>query len=315
MRVPLPIVIFLVVTVISGICWHNTHHLDFLTPPSAAKLEAVRLKIESSLPRTDLVDDAISVPPVVIPPPPPPPPPPVEKPTPAIDLGDLTTSPHLKNYSEFSSQGSAYLIRLAILLEQKDQFQRALLAWERVLDLTQPDANQAALALSAIKRLRSTLPDWSGKPEIPISVILHASTSKKLAKPLTPILQAVAHELERATSGIVKVKAIVTLGKTSTLGKNPTPVALWLTGSNQKSKSTEVLSFTADSPETLHPKILGKLFSLIRNDLAHTPPFTTPTALAEGENPQDALTYRVTRLCWSQFAATLNLPPKKSTTP
>lgn len=311
MRVPIPIVIFLVLTVVGGVWWDNTRHMDFMTPPSAAKLEEIRMKIESSLPRTDKVDDAISVPVAV---PEPAPPPPVEIPKPAIDLGDLTTPPTLQNYGELSPQGAAYLIELATALEENGQFPRALLAWERVLDLTKPDPNQAAAALSAIMRLRPTLPDWNGKPETILSIVLHAGTGKKLAKTLTPILEGVARDLERASAGIVKVKATVDIGKTSTATKSPPPVAIWLAGSQKRSSTTEVISFTAASPETLRQEILKNVFQLIRSNLGRTTAYTLPAGLAEGENPQDALTFRVTRLCWSEFAATLNLPPKKTPT-
>jgi hypothetical protein len=282
--------------------------MDFLTPPSTAKLEEIRMKIESSLPRTDLVDDAISVPiPVVVPEPPPP----VEPPKPAIDLGDLTTPPTLQNYGELSPQGAAYLIELAVALEEKGQCLRALLAWERVLDLTKPDPIQAATAVSSIKRLRATLPDWPAKPEAALSIVLHAGTGKKLAKSLTPTLEMVARELEQASAGIVKIKTKLNIGKTGTATKGPSPVALWLAGSNPKSRATEVISFTADSPATLREEILEKVFMLIISDLSRTTAYTPPAGLAAGEAPQDALRFRVTRLCWSEFAATLNLPPKK----
>lgn len=302
--------ILLALTVVLTAWWSNTRHLDFLTPPSAARLEAIRVKIESSLPQTDKVDDAISAPAVVQAPPPPPPP--VEPPKPVVELGDLKTPPTLQDYGLLSPQGSAYLIELAKRLEEKGEFQRALLAWERVIDLTKADEGQAATAISAIKRLRPTLPDWNAKPAKAISIALHAGTGNKLAKTLTPILEGVARDLERASSGIVKVKATVTAGKTSISNQGPTPVALWLAGPEKKSVSTEVLSFTVDSPDALRQDILKTVFLLIRSHLSRSTAYTPPAGLAGGENPQDALNSRITRLCWSEFATTLNLPPKKA---
>ena len=134
--------------------WSNTRHLDFLTPPSEAKLAAIRFRIESSLPRADQADDAISVPIVKAPEPPPI----VEEPE--IDLGDLTTPATVQSYGELSPQGAAHLIELATGLEKKGEFQRALLAWERVIDLAPADAAQAATAISSkdgARQIRSVL--------------------------------------------------------------------------------------------------------------------------------------------------------------
>ena len=298
-------VILLVLAVVGGVWWGNTRHLDFLTPPSETKLAEIRIKVKSSLPREDHAVDAISVPTVK----PPEPPPIVEEPE--MDLGDLTTPPTLQNYAELTPAGAAPLIDLAAGLEKKGEFQRALLAWERVVDLTPADATQAATAISAIKRLRPTLPEWNSKPEAKIQIKMHAGTSKKQAGTLTPILEEVARDLEAASSGIVKVTATVIAGKSSTTAKGPTPVALWLAGPDKKSPATETLSFTVDSPDALRQDILETVFQLIRNHLSRATKYTPPTALAEGEVPQSALNFRVTRLCWSEFAAALNLPPSK----
>lgn len=245
------------------------------------------------------------------PPPPAPEPPPVEPPKPVVDVGDLTTPLTLQSYGELSPQGADHLIEVAKALEERGEFPRALLAWERVVDLGKADDARAATAISSIKRLRPTLPDWNAKPEAKITIILNAGTGKKLAKTLTPILEGVAHDLEAASSGILKVKSTVTAGKTNTPSKGGAPVALWLSGSVKKPSSTETLSFTADSPDSLRAEILKTIFLLIRSQLGHTTAYTPPAALAEKEDPQSALNFRITRLCWSEFATGLNLPPKK----
>ncbi len=281
--------------------WKNTRHMDFMTPPSEARLVEVRQSVESSFSNAKRVEP-IAVPPVVEPPPPP------EPPKPVVDLGDLTTPPTLQSYGEISPQGTDHLIKLATALEEKGEFQRALLAWERVIDLTKPDAAQSATAISAIKRLRPTLPDWNTKPETAIQIQLQAGTGKKLAKTLTPILEGVARDLERASSGIVKINTTVTPGKTN---KALTPVAIWLTGPGKKPVSTEVLSFTVDSPDKLQEEIHKTVFVLVRTYLSKSTAYTPPVELGAGENPMEALAFRITRLGWSEFATSLNVPPKK----
>lgn len=306
-RVPIPVVVLLVLAVVGGTWWYNTRHIDFMTPPSQARLELVRTQAEHSFPHVKEADEPEKPAP---PPPPEPPPPPPEPPKPEINLGDLTTPPTLLDYGLRAPEGAPHLIELATKLEEKGEFQRALLAWERVLDLSKPDEAQVSTALSAIRRLRPTLPDWNTKPETAITITLHAGTGRKFSKPIAPVLKEVAKDLERASSGILKVKTSVTAGKTS--AKGATPVAVWLAGPDKKSASTEVLSFTVEKPEALREEVLKTVYQLIRGHMARTTAYTPPSSPAAGETVQDALTIRVTRLCWSELATALNLPAKKT---
>lgn len=263
----------------------------------------IRQKVESSFPQADQVDATVAIPEVEPPPPPLPP-------KPVIELGDLTIPPTLKSYGEVSPKGAEHLIKLARALEDKGEFQRALLSWERVMDLTKADGNQLAAAVSSVKRLRPTLPDWNMKPETAIQIELHAGTGSKLATKLTPVLEEMAGDLQKASSGILKVKAIVTAGKSSRSSKSPTPVALWLTGPGKKATSTEVLSFTADSPEKLKEEVAKTVFSLVRTYLGKSTAFTPPIAIGDEDKAPEALNDRITRLCWSEFGTFLNLPQK-----
>ncbi|MGL4399328.1 MAG: hypothetical protein ACRCXD_05640 [Luteolibacter sp.] len=313
MRVPIPWVILLALAVVAGVWLANTRHMDFLTPPSEAHLESIRIKAESSLPQADPLDHAISEPAVIQPLEPPPLP--VENPVPAIDLGDLQAPLTLQLYGERSANGSDHLIELATALEEASEPQRALLAWERVLDLTRPDESQSSVAISSIKRLRATLPDWNQKPEAAIAITLHASTGKKFAKAIPPVLEAVARDLEKSSSGIVKVKPLVTLGQTNRSGTNPAPVALWLAGPDKKATTTEVVSFKVDSAENLRHEVLKSVFQLIQTHLDRHTAYTPPAALTEVEDPLNALNSRVTRLSWSEFATALNQPQKTPAKP
>jgi hypothetical protein len=286
----------------------NTRHMDFLAPPSEATLEEIRIRAESSLPRPDLMAHAVIEPAIAKEPEPPPLP--VEEPKPPIDLGDLQAPLTLQHYGERSASGSAHLIELANALEEASEPRRALLAWERVLDLTRPDESQAAAAISSIKRLRAILPDWNLQPETAIPLTLHASTGKKFAKTLLPILEDVARDLEKSSSGIVKVKSVVSVGKTNLTGASATPVAFWLAGPDKKSNTTEVLSSKVASAETLQAEVLRSVFQLIQSHLDRNTAYTPPAPLLEAEDPLSALTSRVTRLSWSEFATALNQPQK-----
>lgn len=308
MRVPIPVVLLLVLLVVGGTWWINTRNMDFTTPPSEARLKEIRVEVESSFPQRDRAADAISaVPPVKVVKP--------AKPLieePVVDLGDLKSPPLLDSYSERARIGAGHLVELATHLEKAGEFQRALLAWERVLDHAKPDPAQELAAITAIARLRPTLTDWNSDPAAAIAITLQAGTGPALATPLAQVLEEVARDLEHASAGILKVSTKVTAGKVNTSAKGPKPVALWLAGTEKDATSTEVLSFTAESPEALREQVLKTVFILARNQITRLARFTPPPDWVDGGNGKDALQIRITRLCWKEFGTSLTHPPKKS---
>jgi len=311
-RVPIPIVIFLIIAVVGGVWWNGTRLKDYRTPPSAEKLREIEARVVSSFPQAPEIDDAISEPiaqakpaaPVT-----------AEPPKPEINLGNPEAVPQLTEYADRSANGSAHLIELAAALEARGHFQRALLAWERVIDLTKPDDDQLLLAISNIKRLRPTLPEWNTATATAIPITLHAGTGRKMAKSLTPILEQAARDIETASAGLIKVNSKVTAAKSNLSINRPTPVAIWLAGQNQNPRTTEVLSFTNKSPQDLHREVLTTIFKLVRSHLNQSTSHTLPAALAEQENPLDALSFRISRLCWSEFATSINLAAEKKLPP
>jgi hypothetical protein len=307
-RIPIPLVILLALAVIAGVWSYGTLHKDFVTPPSPEKIALIKAKTAALFPEADRPRKVISVltAPVI-----------TAKatakvaPQPEIDLGDLTETPTLAYYKQRAANGTAEMIILASALEAKGQFQRALLAWERVLDITKPDASQAKVAISAIKRLRPTLPDWNTVPQKAIPITIEASTGKKMAKNLSSVLKEVTIDIQKASAGQLAVSVKMNVGKSN--AKGASPVALWLAGSGKKPTTTEVISFTADPSDELHDAVLKSIFQLVSSFLKKSTSYTEPAALSDKENPMDALSFRITRLGWEEFASSLNLPGKKET--
>jgi hypothetical protein len=306
--VPIPWVLFLSLVMIGGVGWYGTRKTDFLTPPTASQLAACRAKVALSLTPTDHQNDVIAVPAVVADPATPTP---AEEPKPTMILGDLDSPPTLQEYSDLAPKGAAHLIDLAVLLEVEGEFQRALLAWERVLDTGKPDPSQTNTACIAIKRLRPTLPDWNTNRAKAIAITLHAGTSNKSAKSLTPVLTETARELERASAGLLQVTAVLSTGRVAGHASGSTPVALWLAGPNKTSASTEVLSVAIGSPKSLHDDLLKTLLLVIRKHLGHATSHPPPAALPNAGKPLDALNHLITRLNWHELGTTLNRTPKK----
>jgi hypothetical protein len=303
-------VLLLCLAVVTGLWWHGSRHADFLTPPPETKLAMVREKVASSLTRAVLPPDHTVSPPVPEPKPGPVRPTQAEETRPTIELGDLASPPVLHEYAEPALLGARHMINLAGLLEKKDQPQRALLAWERVLDLADHNESQAKTAIAAIKRLRPTLPPWNAEASKTISITLRAGTGRKNVKLLKPLLDETAREIERASSGILKVSTILTTSKDGKVASTaPAPVALWLTGRGNFTRSTEVMSITAETPEALAEELRKTAFNLISGHIVQGSSRTPPMPIADGESAADALLSHITRLYWKVLGNLLNQPP------
>jgi tetratricopeptide (TPR) repeat protein len=301
MRVPLFVAIPLTLIIVALIWWTGTRNMDFLTPPSEARLEKIRTEALASLPVNRIEDDAISI----------------KVPTPdrdpalvdpiqvdPVDLGDVKSPPVLDTYSDRAPEGAAKLIALAAALEEIGSFQRALLAYERVLDLSQSDPEQIQSALAAIRRLRPTLPRWNSDKEAALPVVIHIGTGEKFAEVLPEILGQITADLNSASSGLIRFSFKLNIGRSIQTTDAPTPVALWLTGAADDAPSTDVLSFTTDDPEILNADLLKTIFNLIRGHLSKSASYNpAPEAL---DDPMEALESNITRLLWREFGTLLN---------
>lgn len=307
MRVPVSIVLLLVVAVITLVWWQGTLKADFLTPPTAERLAIVKASAareyspaspaeESRLagvPVSTNAGESASG----------------EEEAKGPDLGDLETLPGLEAYAADSSKGAEYLIKLATALEAKGAFQRAFLAWERVLDLGKADPDAYGTALSAVKRLRPTLPAWNIDPEASIPVVIHLGTGPSVAAQLKPVLDEVAHQLGGASAGILTVTVDIAVGKKLPNPTSPVPAALWLSGVAKDAPSTAALSFTVEDPAALREQVLRIIYGLVTEYLTRQTAYNPPAPLPATEDPLEGLTYRVTRLCWRELGTGLNLPP------
>jgi hypothetical protein len=302
MRIPPLIAIPLSILTVLLIWWLGTRHMDFLTPPSEARLQQIRAEALASLPVTRMEDDAMAIKVPL----------PKNDPTSPnqnailepVDLGDITTPPVLDTYSDRAPEGSARLLALGAALEQAGTPQRALLAYERVLDLAQSNPEQIQSATASIRRLGPTLPLWNEDTEKAIPIVIHIGTGQRFAEALPEILDAITSDLNQASSGLIRFSHKLNIGKSIQVTDAPTPVALWITGGGDSTPSTDVLSFTTEDPEGLRKDLLKTIFNLIRGHLSKAASYNpAPEAL---EDPKAALDSHITRLLWQEFGTLLN---------
>jgi hypothetical protein len=236
------------------------------------------------------------------------PPPEVVEPKPALEPGDFNRPPSLHEYRDLASKGASYLIDLAVLLETEGETQRALLAWERVLDSAKPDATQAAAAIQAIRKIRPSLPDWNSNPERRIAILLEAGAARRTANSLKTHLEEAAKELEKASAGILQVGTKITAGKEPRKPVKPAPVALWMSGGVPKTRSSEVLTFTLNDQDAALQDLRPTIVRLVRRQL-NTQASEEQPAPPDELSP-DAPYAGITRLQWRELGTRLNQEPE-----
>lgn len=304
MRISPLIALPLCIITVAFIWWSSTREMDFITPPTEARLAQIREEAIASLPVSEDQDDAIAIKvPIpnseitIVDP--------VEVSEP-VDLGDLTSPPVLDTYSDRAPEGADKLIALAAALEKNGSFQRALLANERVLDLAQSNPQQIQTAVSNIQRIRPTLTRWNREPKKSLPIIIHIGTGEKFADVLPEILGQITADLDNASSGLTKFDSKLNIGKSIQATDAPTPVAVWITGGNNEI-STDVLSFTTNDAQALSNDLLKTVFNLVRGHLQKSASYNpAPEAI---DDPLSALNSHITRLLWQEFGATMNPQP------
>ncbi|MFU8892371.1 MAG: hypothetical protein ACNA8L_01975 [Luteolibacter sp.] len=297
MRIPIPVAAILCLLALAIPVWLGMRNADFLTPPEDAALDAIRSHAESALPRLSTQSDAISAGGTGTR---------MVAEAPPVHLGNLSAPPLLTEYADRAVRGAPYLIELANRLENEGHLARALLAWERVVDRAVASESETNAAIAAMARLNPGNPSWNGNTGERLAIVIHAGTGKKSAEALEPILRQAAAEIARASSGILTVASKVNSGPDIDIGDGPVPVAIWMSGTHDQAPSTEVLSFTVATPETLEHDTHRTLYLLIQGHLRNSPEIKRPPDPPEEGDPREALNTQITRLQWKKFGELLN---------
>lgn len=296
-RIAIPWVILLSILAVALPGWLGMKNADFLTPPDEATLDTIRVHTESALPRLATQADAIS---------------PqgsgsrIIAAAPPIQLGNLSAPPQLNEYADRAPRGAAHIIEIANRLEDEGHPHRALLAWERVIDSANPSPAELDAAIEATARLRPALTPWNRSPDDALPIIIHAGTGEKSAETFAPALKQAAADLERATSGMLKVTTTINASADAEQPDAPVPVAIWISGPDGVKQSTEVMSFTVTTPDSLEYDVQRTLYQLIRNQLRQSTAVNAPPALPDDGDPRQATTTRLTRLHWHALGTFLN---------
>ena len=314
MRIPIPIAIASCFIATGSVWYLSTRDADFITPPTSEQKTLIteqwnqkNTDLPTSTPLSaDLKNKKTTDPQPTQEKPPTPDPKPAHLP-----VGDLEQSPQLAEYGSLGDQGTEAMILLATELENKNSPHRALLAWERVLDTTQPTEEEVSQASQAIQRLSIELPPWNPDSENDITITLHAGTTIKDKKALEEALNATADIISEASGYILKVETQISIGKGKVPETQNIPIAIWFTRPAEKSDGTDLetppLSFMADpsQAEMLTSQCLAGVYALLRDHLTKTTNYSDLPEYPAGVKPDELLKYHVTRLMWREFANSL----------
>ncbi len=299
MRVPLSITIPSCLTVIGLSWWLGTRDKDFMREPDAATLEQIRIRAQQAIPLPELPGDVnthrehASAPgrPILLSP------------------AEIQRPATLADFRRHASAGAARFIELAESLEQGGDPQRALIAWERVIDSTKPDPTQTQLALQHIRRLREGLPAWNPNPEDAIPIVMHAGTGRRSAERIRAHLDEAARQLEAASSGILKVEVEIATGDEDPASSVQTPVALWLSGPGDTTRSTYIGSITVDATGEPVENLGHSLFRILRGYVDRELALSPPPDPADETPIAEVFKHHISRYAWQELGKTLNLAP------
>jgi len=295
MRLPLSIALSLCFAVVIGIWSVRSSRFGNITPPSE---EEISKKLTQFLPNTgpiqivtpkhepkktaspsiELTEKKESPP---------------EKATLKINTANAAIAPGLSEYAGNAlKKDSEYLLLLGESLTKENFGERALLAYERVLDSSTSTAVQQDTAIEQIQHLRQFLPPWvcdsSETAELQLNILIPKNFLDLTEEPIKDI----ALKLTAAASGTVKITSKTIVNKEAE-NNDPNLISVFFSDPKDLNKKSE--PHIAELQENFSPKeIYANIYLMIRNHLGRTTAF-----------PRLLLSYAITRLVWRELPKTL----------
>lgn len=233
------------------------------------------------------------------------------------ELGDLEAAPGLDAYRDFALKNSAErLLELSSVLRTMGQFQRSLLALERVIDTAEASPAELQEAGQGIGALSPTISPWNIDPAGAYNLTFNVGTAGDASAELKAAALDIATLIKQHSGNLIDLSPKITRGEQTEIVAG-SPITLWIAASSDPSRSSPVLS--VKPPEDiaqLADKLTLMTFHTIRNELEK---FGYPLPQPLEEAPKTLLSTQITRLMWREFADSLSpatpLPPTKFTEP
>lgn len=306
MRLPLYFVIPICIFVPVLAFWLLTMRMDFVTPPPEERLLTLQaalqekhrpINVERFVPEEPKKREPIEAPA------------PIETaPNQQFDPALAEIAPALDEYvfEASAENGYAGLLEIARPLEEQGFHQRALLAWERILDTAAAPPNVHRQALQSVARLRTIVGPWTVDESEIVPLDLQAGATSIDTSTLSSTMESLAQLIEQSSAGTIDLDPKLTVSG-SVDSTRVLPVAIWLSQRGSNENQTAVLTFTptSDDPAFVSRAVSTIVYELVKGTLNKTGRFRPLPNLVAGENPDDLLRTRITRLQWRTFAQLL----------
>ena len=289
--------------------WHyRTKDLDFMTPNNtplppedfgddlAAGVSILQPKLEE----VPDIHQPLEVNPIE--------PEPEVRPITDTELGDLESAPGLDAYRDFAQNNPAErLLELSSVLRTMGQFQRSLIALERVIDSAEAFPAELQEAGQGIGALEPTLTPWNIDSEGAFALNFNVGTAGDASPELKAAALEIATLIKRHSGNLIDLSPKISRGESEEVVVG-SPITLWISTTTEPIQSTPVLSVKPpEDPAQLTEKLTLSTFHAIRNQLEKD---GFPLPLPLDEAPKTLLTTQITRLMWRHFAdSLLTVPP------
>jgi hypothetical protein len=307
MRTPWYIVVLLATAVFGGVLWLGVRHKDHTSAPSdqaiAQSVSEWRRKHPSLPPRERAL----------------PSPQPVEKikaepenlSAPQIPLGQLETMPGLEYFREHRDYGTDSFIQLATQLESSGRIDHALLAWERVIDSTDTNAEQSLKARKAITALRSAQTVWINNSDDHFNLVLHVNTPTEHKTQISALLGQISDDIRDASSHQIAPQVLLKIIPQRDGYPSP-PIRVWFSSIGKQAKETPQLTLHLNEDEApLDELLYMSIYRSISGQLQQSSELMPPATLSATETPRASLTTNLTRLHWKEFCHSLHVEQEK----
>lgn len=207
---------------------------------------------------------------------------------------------HPSDYLDFEGRSTEAYVALAEKLISERKSEHSLVAWERVLDSSQPSEEVVKRAFDILKLHKPVLKTESSG--IAISITLHASTPADLYEKTEKMVRRAAQIIEMGSAYKIAVTpevSVVAVAK----GKPRPAFSVWLSGKHETPRS----SFHTSSANEmgLDGKFNVAIFYIVSAYLEERSSLTPIVNLHNEINAEEALAYLITRHSWRQFGLLL----------
>lgn len=225
-----------------------------------------------------------------------------------IPIENLDRSPGLAEYSHFGKKGSKAMVSLTRRLEDRGSFQRALLAWERVIDSSVKNEYYYQSATKSIKRLKENLPPWNPDLSQSIEITFHmgATLSSQESSILQKAIDSLVELVNKSSGNVLHLKSELHLEKPKN-NKSSSHMAFWFTASDKDTSNIKPTPFRGKIKEyeSLKKQLESSCYFFVRHKLMENTDLVTLPKLFKEMDPEISLRYSISRLMWREFAKTI----------